>query len=259
MKYLERVRKALGNEAIAACAAKDQLAIQNILAPVLRKAAIKHLAEGEGVIAQGFRGAYIPSTDMPQTSYRQFLNKQAGNGVWATYIEAIALGELFERTVVVTPVVNGVEQEPICLYRAQNDDEGIIHLYNSNNNHWFVDADTRANGNCLYNAFAQSLHPTISLAIPAEAKSNQIDLITASQRAIEAAIARQSTPEELEQNCLIEKERISQLPKAIQDQIRSDYELALSLAGEEMSYQHHHLFASQQSSEKQESIIKPRM
>lgn len=240
----------LGQQIVSDCGRYDQIAIQAQLAKKLREKATAHLREGKGVVAEGFRGEYLPSADMPQPTYQAFLANQSRNGVWATYIEAMALGELMGCHVVVTPVKNGVEQQPICLYRAQDDSAEMVHLYNSNNNHWFVNKQTIGDGNCLYNAFSQAIQAKVAPAPvvvapsePHQASKVNSKVIEMSQRAIEESIGIQSTPDELRATALAERERISQLPQEEQAQILSDYELALSLANEDMSYQHHNLLS----------------
>ncbi len=236
----------LGQQIVSDCGRYDQIAIQAQLAKKLRDKAMAHLGTGKGVVAEGFRGEYLASTDMPQPTYQAFLANQSRNGVWATYIEAMALGELMGCHVVVTPVKNGVEQQPICLYRAQDDSAEMVHLYNSNNNHWFVNEQTIGDGNCLYNAFAQAIHAKVTPAAvvtPTEPSKVNPKLIEISQRAIEQSIGIQSKPELIKATALAERDRISQLPEEEQAQILSDYEFALSIANEDMSYQRHNLFS----------------
>ena len=132
--------------------------VQTELAAKLRKAAIDHLRSSSNPIACNFRGnnAYTHDFNGPLN----FLTVQAKNGTWGTDIEAIALGEFFGVHVVVTPIKGTQIGDLRCLYQAPNADAPVIHLYNSNNNHWHYHADgakTKGDGNCLYNAFSQAL------------------------------------------------------------------------------------------------------
>ncbi|MBB72031.1 MAG: hypothetical protein CMF50_06495 [Legionellales bacterium] len=219
-----------------------QFKAQELFAPTLRAAAIKHLAEGNGPVARGFRGEYL---NVDSAGYQHFLTKQRRNRAWGTYIEATALGELTGCNVVVTPIRNGEHQSPICLYRAADSNAPTVHLYNSNNTHWFVDGSTRGDGNCLYNAFAQAFQTIARKDLPVTAftrdesqvnqklfsKAKQQTTIE-QQRQLDQAIARAWTPDELEANLKAEQERMSKLPAAEQAQIRADYEYGLKLAGE---------------------------
>ncbi len=222
----------------------DAEAIQALLAPTLRKQAIKHLRLSDGVVAKSFRGEYIQSgLGHPHA----FLDKQAKNGTWGTYLEATALGEQLGCNIIVTPVRQGVTQEPICLYRADSKKAKTIHLYNSNNTHWYVDNKTKGDGNCLYNACAQALQTHVQAEFP------QTPVSTASQtnlfkikldmaRSIEQqqrilhAIQQQPTPQEHEATFNQEQERIRQLTPEEQQQIIDDHQYALKLAYDDMGY-----------------------
>ena len=218
-------------------------ALQEALAPSLRKAAIEHLREGDGVVAKGFRGEYHAVS--AGTSTQSFLAKQAQNGVWATYIEAEALAETLGCHLVVTPVTDGNEGDPICLRRAENDKTPVIHLYNSDNSHWYVDGNTQGDGNCLYNAFAQALAAQVrsEKQMATEIASGQISShntlfsnnpqakqSVAQQRDILEAIKTQPTPTELAKQLAEEKDRIAKLSPDQQQQISDDHAIALQLA-----------------------------
>jgi len=212
----------------------DENDIQAILAMPLRQQAISHLRDGKGPVAKAFRGEYsATSTDR----YQDFLDKQSKNGTWGTYIEAAALGEFLGCTVVVTPVKAGKEQQPICLYNAGKN-TSTVHLYNSDNTHWYVNNKTKGDGNCLYNAFAQALRKIVAPKSYV-AKSHFLTkekerAVIAHQQKIAAAIKRQPEPEKLEKNFIDEAERISKLDVKQQQQIADDHALALKLAYEDM-------------------------
>lgn len=212
--------------------------------------AIEHLAKSKQISAQSFRQEYLATGF---GTYQSFLNDQKKNGVWGTYLEAVALSEKYGVNLVVTPVTRGVKQNPICLYRAENSDAKTVHLYNSNNTHWYVDSQTRGDGNCLYNAYAQELF-RLGIITLKEAefeaasgtKSTEPSVTELSifhhkyddetrtrQEAILSAISKAPTPAEKEQDFERERERISKLSPQEQRQIADDHAYALCLAREE--------------------------
>lgn len=235
---------------------------QRACAKLLRMAAINHLANGAGIVAKSFRGEYHNTGE--HASYGAFLREQAKEGVWGTYIEAAALGELLGCNVVATPVKNGVEQEPICLYRSEekeNKENNVptLHLYNSNNTHWYVNSKTKGDGNCLYNAIAQGLRaqihkqnpelmktpkptpvprPQVSAGLFGESLKKEQKRAIQQQHQIElkikAVIARYPTPPQMRMNLKKEQQRIARLPRLEQQQIAADYRLALQLAAQQM-------------------------
>lgn len=213
-------------------------ALQTQLAPRLRVAAIEHLRSGRGPVAQAFRGEYLSAY---QKSYDAFLVAQAKNRAWATYVEAEALAELLDCHLVVTPVTKGQEGDMICLHRASEDKAPTIHLYNSDNTHWFVNSQTKGDGNCLYNAIAQVLRgmvkPAVEVNRAAFFNSNATSAeqaVVRHQHHIEQLIQKQDRPAERVRSLEQEQERISKLPVEVQEQIASDHAFALQLAAEEM-------------------------
>ncbi len=161
-----------------------------------------------------------------------------------------AIAEALGVNVIVEPITQGVKGKPICLYRAEKEDAPTLHLYNRDNNHWFVNNDTLGDGNCLYNAVIQGLQHLVAkeihLEIPVQAsmastsngffeRGHNHEAIEKHQRAIAEAISSHPTPAELETQLAIEKERNAKLPRHEQEQIHNDYLYALQLAAEEMN------------------------
>lgn len=229
----------------------DEFEVQNHAAN-LRAIAIKHLRIGNGVVARGFRGECLPAG---LGNYQDFLDEQVRNGVWGTYIEAMAIAEKLNCNLIVTPVKNGVQQAPICLHHVSDSSAQTIKLYNSNNTHWYVNNKTRGDGNCLYNAISQALlqivneeEPRIENTIPTVtvsktglfSQTEPMDEIIAHQKQIDAEIAaaieRQPTVDQLIEQEKAETARIAGLSEKEQKQIASDYQMALALAREEMQY-----------------------
>jgi hypothetical protein len=222
----------------------NEIAFQNKLAPVLRRIAIAHLRYSKSVVAASFRGEYLASG---LGDYQDFLNQQAQVGTWGTYIEATALGEALGVNVVAIPEkINGdevIEQDPICLYRAADPKAPTIYLYNCNNTHWYVNANTQGNGDCLFNALAQALQAHCQKELPVASPVKKPTLFALPQssadesveryKTIEVAVLQQLTPAEMEKQFVDEKARVSQLPPAEQQQIATDHQLALKLAREE--------------------------
>lgn len=217
------------------------------LPALLRQEAINHLKTSQEITARSFRKEY---SAVGKGTYKSFLDHQKKNYVWGTYIEAIALAEKYKVNLVVTPVTQGIQQPPICLYRTNSTDAKIVHLYNSNNTHWYVDSTTKGDGNCLYNAFAQEL---IRLAILTPKQSNLNERTSSKstavsavdftifhpkhqqttrthQKAILSAIMKAPLPAEIEADFHHEKERISKLSLQEQQQIADDHAYALRLA-----------------------------
>lgn len=135
-------------------------------AAFLRTEAIEHLRGGEGVVAESFRKEYKKIFGAP---YRTFLDKQGKNGVWGTYLELSALGELYKFKIVITSKDNGQENTWV-LYEPENPDQvsyPTLYIHCEENRHFTykglkVDGnyyphhgDTLGDGNCLYNAFGQ--------------------------------------------------------------------------------------------------------
>lgn len=252
--------------------------LQRRLAPILRKEAIEYLRNSDDPLAKNFRGDYLYAGKYliggKTDDYQEFLQVQARNRTWGTYIELTAIGAALGCHVVVTPVIGGVTQEPICLYRAADANAPTIKLYNKDNVHWYFksSASTDGDGNCLYNGVGEALQEEVAPELAANAQPevvtnaqpearqpNVANLVSQSffktpndqeatierQRAIEQAIAQHPTPAEVEANYLQEAMRISRLPKEEQQQIADDYKLALALAREDMGYAKKNVYRSE--------------
>ena len=199
--------------------------LQLLAAKKLREAAINHLASSQGIMARSFRGEYLASQ---LGDYKAFLQTQAQNNVWATYIEACALGEMFDHNVLVTLYNDGKKQSTICLYRSERSNAPTITLCNSDNTHWYFDQNTLGDGNCLYNAFLQALAEKTTLKPYSSIFKNVMD----QQRQI---LNDARTPSQLAIDFEKEQRRIQSLPAEIQDQIAKDYQYALKMAAEVLS------------------------
>jgi hypothetical protein len=142
---------------------EDEAVLQTELAPFLRAAAIKNLKSGESEYAIETRTNYLLTylSGGIQQSLEDFLEEQAGNGVWAKSTEAGALADLFNFTLIVTTINADGEQAQFKLATSTNPTPTVIHLYNKNDVHWYFYKDgyddTKGDGNCFYNAFAQAL------------------------------------------------------------------------------------------------------
>lgn len=237
--FVDRIKRLfkLGNKEFAG----DETAVQRRLSPTLRAAAINHLRTANTPVAQGFRSRYNEAT---RDTHENFLKAQEKNGAWGTYVEASALAEMLDCHLMVTPVTKGQEADMFCLHRASHDDAPVIHLFNSDNTHWFVNGKTLGDGNCLYNAFAEALrvfvHPEPSAPsarfFTQEPLKAEVRAIAEQQRRIEAAIKGQGKTDDhlnsVEQEQ--QQQRIRSLPENVQEQIARDYELALEIAAQEM-------------------------
>ena len=155
--------------------------LQKILAPILREITIKYMRNSHAVYASAFRETYkvISDDELVETStltsaqrklesekrLTAYLDNQGRNGVWGTEVEAGALADLLDMSVMVTPVNDGIPQTSLKPRESSDPAAAIVHLYNANNVHWYIYEDesneTLGDNNCLYNAFAQSLRHTI--------------------------------------------------------------------------------------------------
>lgn len=250
LKDLVQVNKSFIDESFIH---RDEYSIQRQFAPILRKAVMQHLATGDSVVARGFRGEYAAANGK---LYEQFIEKQGKNGAWATDIEATVIGKLFECNIKVTQVTKGKEVATYFLYE-EHKGAPTIHLYNSNNTHWYTaEGHTIADGNCLYNAIAQSVQrlsraelifkpaaqPSVTQYVArkgffgnAKSTPNRTIALIENQKAIEKAISSHAKSSELEAQQRAEQERISKLSPQERDQIAKDYELALKIAAEEIT------------------------
>jgi len=141
----------------------DTYSAQIMLAPYLRKAAIAHLKETKGQIKRAdFHDPLAESVgnnhQVEIENYEAYLQKQAQEGAWAEDNEAAALGEKLGCNIVV--IYKQSEKKDLIrnLYIA-GENAPTIHLFNRNNNHWYVDENDNAipDGNCLYNAVSQTM------------------------------------------------------------------------------------------------------
>lgn len=267
MSFLSKLKKVFGiTETVFN---QDEFHVQSVLAPILRRKAIEHLASNQGSVAKGFRGEY---SKIDSKGHQEFLSTQSRNGVWGTYIEATALGEALDCHVVVTPIKKGIRQEPICLYRASDTKAPTVHLYNSDNVHWYVKSEksdekpTKGDGNCLFNAFVQALKRLVMPELKSVSTqtlsqglfklSPESEVVIQHQKKIAAAIRQQPTPVQLEEQFQNEKTRISRLSPQEQKQIKDDHQYALTLAKEEMGYAKKNIFC-REASVFQNKILSP--
>lgn len=162
--------------------------VQSYLAARLRKEAIAHLSNSKQPVAAAFRAEYHHTGE--NKSHQSFLQQQAQPGVWGTYIEAAALGEQYDCSIVVVAKESAASVgTEFPVYRTEDPTRPIIRLTNIANTHWQYGHATRGDGNCLYNAFSQGIrdlglantsqYAPSSLALPTvealEAKAVQIE------------------------------------------------------------------------------------
>ena len=252
----EEFQRRLSRVSAEAAARYDQNSIQAAWANDLRQLAIQHLYSGKEPVAKYFRGEYAHTVEQdtrkttPKT-FETFLQQQSQNGSWGTYIELAALGELFDCDVVVTTIKNGVEQDPWCIHCASTSDnpKPLIHLYNTNNTHWFFsnEVSTKGDGNCLYNAFAQARHaalvPTVASHAEASAQQSlsqaqentvqqplsqeQENIAQKRQQAIRNAIQKASSQENANKEW---EKHVKKLSDAQRTQLDNDYQWALKMS-----------------------------
>jgi len=243
----EKLEKLFQNQSVA----ENSVQLQQLWAPTLRASAIKHLAESDSPVGQGFRGEYGFTKTSRTDTYQTYLEKQAKNGTWGTDIELISLSEDYQVNVVVTSFTKGVPSEPFVLHRVDNPEAPLIHLFNVDNKHWSYNNETLGDGNCLYNAFAQALgaiHRQNNPVFENKSYTNaellqshgvfETHSVTKSESAVlrsqenrfNELIQKAPTSSELKQDFLQEGRRISQLSTNEQQQIANDYEYSLDVA-----------------------------
>lgn len=228
----------------------DEAALKSQLSPLLRGSVVDHLRKGKGPVAASFRGESI---NRGLGHYDTYLAKQAKDGTWGTAIEGAASGELFDAHVAVTYVTKGGRrQEPFGLYRAEKDTAPTVHLYNSDNVHFYVDpsrpSQTYGGNNCFYHSLGLELQKQVRKELGLKDKRhsepsvasqgffNHHENVIEHQRSIERSIKKLHTPSELVVQEAAEKQRISKLNHATRRQIERDYKLALKLASEEREF-----------------------
>ena len=240
MSFLNHLRKKLPIP--QAYLEANELNVQQHLAGLLRQQAIDHLRTGKTRIAKGFRGEYERAN---QETYTRFLNRQMQNGAWATYIEAQALAELFQCNLMITSVTNGKKEAPWPAHTVEQN-APTIHLYNSNNTHWYVNLHTQGDGNCLYNAFAQALQTIVkpeldrqhalafnSVFKPSNKKACE-DVLNYQHSIASSVVTYQKKPTEQQRADEAEQARLKKLSNAELKQIQDDHDFAMELAFEEM-------------------------
>ncbi|MCH9689332.1 MAG: hypothetical protein K0U24_08910 [Gammaproteobacteria bacterium] len=234
MKLIDRIKKELDGANIDTFyVSKEQ--IQYDLANTLRQQAIEHLAASTAPRAQGFRTDFAYTHDLqpdttPPEAINTFLEQQAAPAAWATENEAIALAEMYGVNLniieVSTDKTKVVEKQPLHVHTAGQYAPTITlkfeHTEKGLGNHWFLEQykDTKADGNCLYNAFAQGLQEQVLLEQAAiNAQEEKLSKFTA--QPTQAPISDTEAPSTA--GGADEKQ-----------QIQDDYKLALKLAREEL-------------------------
>ena len=212
--------------------------LQIILAPFLRAAAIRHLRYGMTPHIEQARldSQEILASDPESGGFESFLQIQMQNRIHATYLEAMALGDLLGLNIITTPITNVVTDISFQTTEKRIGSTGNIHLDDQNNQtihffcednrHWYIYEngyyETLPDGNCLYNGFAQWIRRLVS---------------SAPNEGIEKVIA-------LNQYSLLTQDKIS--PDALREQVlnaktlneKLDHHLALQLAHEQMTSIH---------------------
>lgn len=142
--------------------------LQCILAPFLRALAIRHLKSQQTELSKEIKSGYTvfegldthEAGDAP--TFDAFLDEQSKAYIYATDLTATALAEALGVTFACTSV--GADNmagtnKPYVYYKPPTKNAPVVHLYNSQNMHFFIIegnfASTVGDGNCLYNGFAQ--------------------------------------------------------------------------------------------------------
>lgn len=180
MTLLDRIKALLPGINLDALMHAGEYELQRQLAPMLRAAAINHLRQGHGPVADSFRedfAATIGATD--GITIDAFLKAQskgaryddAGNvietGTYSTDIEAQALAELLDCHIVMTKYSGETKETTVQqLHEASTESTHIIRLYNDNNQHWqYAEQITMGGGDCLHHAFALAIQDMVRVEL----------------------------------------------------------------------------------------------
>jgi len=148
---------------------------QKILAPFLRTLAVEHLRDGNTETTRNIKQQYTEIVGGVNTqergdapTFEDFLHEQGRNGVYANDLAAVALAEVLNVTFAATHVNKQYmagEAKPFVYHKAHEPNTLIFHLFNYNNNHFFITeghyGSTFGDGNCFYNGFAQIIYQHI--------------------------------------------------------------------------------------------------
>ena len=164
---------------------KDENELQRVLAPLLRARTIQYMGQepSPSQYVRAGKQAYdtLAEQRVFSRSYTENLDYQGRRGVWATEVEAGALADLLDITLVVTPIRLGVEQTSLSPRRAQDTEAPVVKIYNSNNIHWYFYENqyggTIGDGNCLYNAFAQAIRQILLFERTKQESNTQKELL----------------------------------------------------------------------------------
>jgi hypothetical protein len=144
---------------------ENEKTVQELLAPELRAATIRHMRTSLSPMMVEFRKEYkkihSQSQEVLQKDLPSFLQHSAVSQNWATDVHANALGNLFNVNVLVTTMNGAIPLKTFIIHSSSVSSAPTIHLYNDRDVHWYIDPSRRdstlGDGNCLYNAFAQAL------------------------------------------------------------------------------------------------------
>ena len=144
----------------------DGYDFQKSIAPILRKIAVRHLKQGDGPVAKGYRENVAATAVVTPSNH---LEMQSRDGVWADYVMLAALAEALD----VNFIVNH-KKATMAIRTSLSPDSPIVVLENNaNNTAWDYRGEsgcssTLHDGNCGYNSFAQALQALVAPIIQAE-------------------------------------------------------------------------------------------
>lgn len=201
MTLLERIQAILPGYDLEEIRKANDRDVQFLLNDALRAAAIMHLREGMGTVAQGFRDAYEATLDPDNAnalSLNDYLIKQGTAQVWAKEPEIAALAELLGINVYMT-VYSGETKQTTAQWVGEKQGDVTLRIHNDNRQHYeyrgvYSDDNTVqqaegkitiGNGDCAYNAFAFAIRDFIKLELAhqADCADNRADLSSSSPAA----------------------------------------------------------------------------
>ena len=204
--------------------------LQELLAPLLRSATIRYLREGISQYAVDTRTSYLQiyHSGGAAESLKTLLKKQAQNEAWAGLLEVGALGSLLDITVLITPISNKKEGTIFAAYESPNPDAPVIHIYNHDNVHFYFHKnnpnETKGDGNCFYNAFAQGMREcALKLENPGEQLTSSEKKLRQFHKQLDDSPRSRARHASVEIN-------ISKIPSEKLKAEQADHEVALEIA-----------------------------
>jgi len=165
--FLQNIQNLLGFD-LNRLATMDDKETQRRLGPLLRELAVTYLRYSQDDFAVGFRYRFANV----EKAYA-YLNTMSQNAAWGEDIEARALARILGvnlNVTIHTMAPNATRDNWVDTTTTHNlftsgKDAPTMMLHNRNNQHWFVNDATGADGNCLFYSMAQAVQNQVKIAL----------------------------------------------------------------------------------------------